>query len=275
MRVAVSGASGKTGWRVVQEALAQGHDVRAILRPDSNVLEGLAGAELVRLDLGDREALEAALRGCDALVIATGARPSVDLAAPLKVDAFGVRSQIAACQAVGLRRVVLVSSLLAGAWLHPLNLFGLILVWKRLGERWLEQSGLDWTVVRPGGLREQEDDLAAQVVRYGPADSQREGSIPGGWWPGCAWRPWPRRPASAGSWRSPAQPMRRPPLPPPSRPGWRASAEGFGVVDQEVLHLFDALGGRPAGPGVIAVGLAQQLGGQALQQLLPLLLEVG
>jgi len=178
MRVAVSGASGKTGWRVVQEALAQGHDVRAILRPDSNVPEGLAGAELVRLDLGDREALEAALRGCDALVIATGARPSVDLAAPLKVDAFGVRSQIAACQAVGLRRVVLVSSLLAGAWLHPLNLFGLILVWKRLGERWLEQSGLDWTVVRPGGLREQEDDLAAQVVRYGPADSQWEGSIP-------------------------------------------------------------------------------------------------
>ena len=178
MRLAVSGASGKTGWRVVQEALAQGHDVRAIVRPGSAVPEGLAGAELIRLDLADREALEAALRGCDALVIATGARPSVDLAAPLKVDAFGVRSQIAACQAVGLRRVVLVSSLLAGAWLHPLNLFGLILVWKRLGERWLEQGGLDWTVVRPGGLREQEDDLAAQLVRYGPAGSQREGSIP-------------------------------------------------------------------------------------------------
>lgn len=178
MRLAVSGASGKTGWRVVQEALAQGHGVRAIVRPGSAVPEGLAGAELVRLDLADREALEAALRGCDALVIATGARPSVDLAAPLKVDAFGVRAQIAACQAVGLRRVVLVSSLLAGAWLHPLNLFGLILVWKRLGERWLEQSGLDWTVVRPGGLREQEDDLAVQVVRYGAADSQRDGSIP-------------------------------------------------------------------------------------------------
>ena len=178
MRLAVSGASGKTGWRVVQEALAQGHTVRAIVRPGSVVPEGLAGAELVRLDLGDRGALEAALRGCDALVIATGARPSVDLAAPLKVDAFGVRSQIAACQAVGLRRVVLVSSLLAGAWLHPLNLFGLILVWKRLGESWLEQSGLDWTVVRPGGLREQEDGLADQLVRYGAADSQREGSIP-------------------------------------------------------------------------------------------------
>ena len=32
----------------------------------------------------------------------------------------------------------------AGRWLHPLNLFGLILVWKRLGERCLEEwPGLD------------------------------------------------------------------------------------------------------------------------------------
>ena len=31
--IAVSGASGKTGWRVVQEAIARGQAVRAILRP--------------------------------------------------------------------------------------------------------------------------------------------------------------------------------------------------------------------------------------------------
>jgi uncharacterized protein YbjT (DUF2867 family) len=111
-------------------------------------------------------------------VIATGARPSIDLAAPLKVDAFGVRQQIRACQAVGVKRLVLVSSLCAGLWLHPLNLFGLILVWKRLGEQWLEQSGLDWTVIRPGGLKEAEDNLAAQQVYYSAADQQQEASIP-------------------------------------------------------------------------------------------------
>ena len=44
--------------------------------------------------------------------------------------------------------------LCAGRWLHPLNVFGLILVWKRLGEQCLAQSGLDWTLVRPGGLSE-------------------------------------------------------------------------------------------------------------------------
>ena len=178
MHLAVSGASGKTGWRVVQEALGRGHCVTAIVRPGSALPEGLEGAEVVRLNLADASALQQALRGCDALVIATGARPSIDLAAPLKVDAFGVRQQIRACQAVGVPRLVLVSSLCAGLWLHPLNLFGLILVWKRLGEQWLEQSGLDWTVIRPGGLKEAEDNLAAQQVTYSAADQQQEGSIP-------------------------------------------------------------------------------------------------
>jgi uncharacterized protein YbjT (DUF2867 family) len=178
MHLAVSGASGKTGWRVVQEALGRGHRVTAIVRPDSLVPKGLEGAEVVRLNLADGTALQQALQGCDALVIATGARPSIDLAAPLKVDAFGVRQQIRACQAVGVKRLVLVSSLCAGLWLHPLNLFGLILVWKRLGEQWLEQSGLDWTVIRPGGLKEAEDNLAAQQVTYSAADQQQEGSIP-------------------------------------------------------------------------------------------------
>ena len=111
-------------------------------------------------------------------MIATGARPSVDLAGPLKVDAFGVQNQINACREVGLKRVVLVSSLWAGRWLHPLNLFGLILVWKRLGERWLEGSGLDWTIVRPGGLSEREDRLDQEGVVFSHADQQESQSIP-------------------------------------------------------------------------------------------------
>ena len=178
MLLAVTGASGKTGWRVVQEALQRGHQVRAIVRPGSSLPEGLSGAEVVRLQLGDRAALTEALRGCGALVIATGARPSVDLSGPLQVDAFGVQRQIEACRAVGVQRVVLVSSLCAGLWRHPLNLFGLILLWKRLGERWLEQSGLAFTVVRPGGLKEQEHDLDLQRLQVSGPDQQRDGSIP-------------------------------------------------------------------------------------------------
>ncbi len=177
-RLAVTGASGKTGWRVVQEARSRGLEVTAVVRPESQLPEGLAGADVVRLELGDRGALAEALRGCDALVIATGARPSIDLLGPMKVDALAMRPQIEACRQAGVKRVVLVSSLCSGRWLHPLNLFGLILVWKRLGERWLSESGLDWTVIRPGGLRESEQDLERQGIVFSDADQQESDSIP-------------------------------------------------------------------------------------------------
>jgi uncharacterized protein YbjT (DUF2867 family) len=181
MTLAITGASGKTGWRIADEALRRGLRVRAILRPGSvlpSALEGRDQLELVRLELGDAAGLQAALRGCDALVIATGARPSIDLAGPLKVDALAIRDQIAACKAAGLKRVVLVSSLCAGRWLHPLNLFGLILVWKRLGEQWLEQSGLAWTIVRPGGLSEDDSRAEREGVVFTRADQQESNSIP-------------------------------------------------------------------------------------------------
>ena len=96
-QLAVSGASGKTGWRVVDEALKRGQSVRAIVRPASVLPPALAQAEqegrldVRRLELDTAEALLHALRGCSALVIATGARPSINLAGPLQVDAWGCR----------------------------------------------------------------------------------------------------------------------------------------------------------------------------------------
>jgi uncharacterized protein YbjT (DUF2867 family) len=177
-RVAVTGASGRTGARVVQEALARGLAATAILRPASPLPEGLEGATVQRLALADRAALVRALEGCNALVIATGARPSLDPLGPLKVDALAVRDQIAACRQAGVRRVVLVSSLCSGRLFHPLNLFWLVLLWKGVGERALAESGLDWTVIRPGGLSENEQDLERQGIVFSDADQQQSHSIP-------------------------------------------------------------------------------------------------
>ena len=183
-RLAVSGASGKTGWRIVEEALQRGQAVRALVRPDSilppalNQAERDGRLEVHRIDLGSLETLMHALKGCTALIIATGARPSINLFGPLQVDAVGVQSQLHACASVGLRRVVLVSSLCAGRWLHPLNLFGLILVWKRVGEMGLERSGLNWTVVRPGGLSEDDSRAEREGVLFTSADHQQSNSIP-------------------------------------------------------------------------------------------------
>ena len=177
-RVAVTGASGKTGYRVAEELLNEGLEPRLLLRPGSVLPDQLSSCDQQRLSLFDQEALDRALQGVDALVIATGARPSVDLSGPMRVDAWAVKSQVESCRRVGVNRVILVSSLCAGRWRHPLNLFGLILIWKRVGERALEASGLDWTVIRPGGLSEREDNVAAEGIRWSDADHQDSSSIP-------------------------------------------------------------------------------------------------
>ena len=177
-RVAVSGASGKTGYRVAEELLNEGLEPRLLLRPGSVLPDQLSSCDQHRLSLFDQQALDQALQGVDALVIATGARPSVDLSGPMRVDAWSVTSQVESCRRVGVNRVILVSSLCAGRWRHPLNLFGLILIWKRVGESALETSGLDWTVIRPGGLSEREDNVAAEGIRWSGADQQESNSIP-------------------------------------------------------------------------------------------------
>src|SRR5262245_21243973 len=66
MKCFVTGASGFVGGNLVHELHARGHEVRALLRPDSDI-RGLKGASFERVpgDLGDRKALEAGLRGCD------------------------------------------------------------------------------------------------------------------------------------------------------------------------------------------------------------------
>ncbi len=178
MKIAISGASGKTGYRIAEEALSKGFEVRLLLRKSSQLPESLKNCERVFVSLANANDLDKAIKGCDALLIATGARPSIDLTGPARVDALGVRRQIASCQRVGTQRVVLVSSLCAGRLQHPLNLFGLILIWKRVGEEYLEKSSLDWTVIRPGGLNEREEDLDKEGLRYSGPDTQEDAYIP-------------------------------------------------------------------------------------------------
>ena len=178
MKLAITGASGKTGYRVAEEAIKAGYDVRLIIRERSEIPNSLKGCERYLLSDTNGITLDYALKDCDSLVIATGARPSIDLTGPAKVDYLNIQKQVASCKRQKLKRVVLVSSLCAGKLIHPLNLFGLILIWKRLGERSLQESGLDWTVIRPGGLNENETNLKNQNILYSGEKTQEEGSIP-------------------------------------------------------------------------------------------------
>ena len=78
---------------------------------------------------------------------------------------------------MGLKRVILVSSLCTGKLIHPLNLFGLILLWKKLGENLLKTNSFDWTIIRPGGLKETEEYINEKIY-YSKIDTQEKGSIP-------------------------------------------------------------------------------------------------
>ena len=118
-----------------------------------------------------------ALENVDALIIATGARASLDLTGPAKVDALGVYRQLQSCKRVGIKRVILVSSLCTGKLFHPLNLFGLILIWKKIGEYFLKNQSFDWTIIRPGGLKEIEK-IETENIEYTKEDIQFKGSIP-------------------------------------------------------------------------------------------------
>lgn len=112
------------------------------------------------------EALAQKLAGFSAVICATGFSPSngFDIAGPYKTDYKGTVALIDATVKAGVAKMVLVTSLLtngaaAGQIFNRnfllLNLFGLILYWKLQAEKHLmRQSELNWTIVRPGGLRE-------------------------------------------------------------------------------------------------------------------------
>ncbi len=177
MNIAISGASGKTGFRIAEEAVKKGLKVRQIIRKNSVVSPGLENIETIRVSLDNKKELDKSLENIDTLVIATGARASLDLTGPAKVDALGVYRQLQSCKRVGIKRVILVSSLCTGKIFHPLNLFGLILIWKKIGENFIRNSSLDWTIIRPGGLKESED-IKLERIEYSKEDTQIKGSIP-------------------------------------------------------------------------------------------------
>jgi uncharacterized protein YbjT (DUF2867 family) len=176
MKALVAGASGQTGRRIVQQLVKRGVEVRALVRDLESARSILpAEAELVAGDVLKPETLAAAIGDCTVILCATGAKPGFDPTAPYKVDYEGTKNLVDAAKARGIDQFVFVTSLCVSKFFHPLNLFFLILVWKQQAENYLKQSGLSYTIVRPGGLKN--DDNSDAIV-LSSADTLFEGSIP-------------------------------------------------------------------------------------------------
>jgi uncharacterized protein YbjT (DUF2867 family) len=177
MKAFVAGATGETGRRIVQELVKRNIPVRALVR-NMEKARGILpdAAELVVGDVLKPETLSVALGDSTVVLCATGAAPGFDPTAPYKVDYEGTKNLVDAAKAKGIEHFVLVSSIGASQFFHPLNLFWLILVWKKQAEEYIQKSGLTYTIVRPGGLKN--EDSSDSVVMYNADTLSLSGSIP-------------------------------------------------------------------------------------------------
>ncbi len=176
MKAFVAGATGETGRRIVIELVKRNIPVRAMVRSLEKAKEILPPeAELVLGDVLKPESLSAAIGDSTVILSATGATPSFDPTGPYQVDYEGTKNLVDVAKTKGIEHFVMVSSLCVSQLFHPLNLFWLILVWKKQAEEYLQKSGLTYTIVRPGGLKN--EDNSDPVLMSSP-DTLFEGSIP-------------------------------------------------------------------------------------------------
>lgn len=176
MKAFVAGATGQTGRLIVAELTRRNIPVRALVRNLELAKQVLpSGVELVQGNVLFVNTLPDAIADCDVLVCATGAKPSLNAFEPYLVDYIGTKNLVKAAKAKNIQHFAIVSSLCVSKFLHPLNLFWLVLFWKKQAERYLQDSGLTYTIVRPGGLLNREKEGGLVLVG---ADTLFEGSIP-------------------------------------------------------------------------------------------------
>lgn len=147
MKVLVVGATGTLGRQIVRHAIDQGHQVRCLVRSQRKAAFLKEwGAELVGGTLRDKNTIIAALEGMDAVIDAATAR-ATDSASIKQVDWDGKVNLIQAAKTAGVDRFIFFSILNAEKYPNvPLMEI------KRCTEKFLAESGLKYTILRPCGF---------------------------------------------------------------------------------------------------------------------------
>jgi 2-alkyl-3-oxoalkanoate reductase len=170
VRALVTGANGFLGQRVVAALLAQGHTVRALVRPATAVekIGWPAAVEIVRGDLRSSRELLPAFDGVDVLVhLAAAVTGGED--AMFASTVSGTERLLAAMAGSACRRIVLASSFAVYDWsairgtldesspvetgrdLYARDGYTIAKAWQeRVTRRFAAENGWDLTVLRPG-----------------------------------------------------------------------------------------------------------------------------
>jgi uncharacterized protein YbjT (DUF2867 family) len=165
MDVVIAGGHGQIALRLLRLLAERGDRARGLIRnPDHAADLEATGAEPVVCDLEAEDDVVPFVEGADAVVFAAGAGPGSGPARKQTVDLGGALKLIDAAKANGIARYVIVSAIGAA---HPERATGQMKPYieaKAEADRQLAASGLDFTIVRPGGLT---DDPGTGRIRVG------------------------------------------------------------------------------------------------------------
>jgi nucleoside-diphosphate-sugar epimerase len=155
VRVAIAGGHGQIALRLAKLLSSRGDEVVALIRnPDHADDVRQAGAEpaVVDLEHASDDDVAHAITGADAVVFAAGAGPGSGSARKETMDYGGAVKLVAAAKQAGVTRYVIVSSMGANADEPGDDTFSVYQRAKGRADDAVRASGLDATVVRPGGL---------------------------------------------------------------------------------------------------------------------------
>lgn len=155
MKVLIVGANGQIGKQLVKLINASSnHTARAMIRKAEQAEEfEKMGVETAVASLeGTVEELAEAAKGCDAIIFTAGSGGHTGYDKTLLIDLDGAVKTIEAAEQAGINRFVMVSAIQANnrnKWSDAIKPY---FVAKHYADRMLENSGLNYTIVRPGGL---------------------------------------------------------------------------------------------------------------------------
>jgi len=157
MRLAIFGASGGTGQELLQQALARGDEIRALVRNPAKLTIKSNRLHVVPGDILDKTAVSTTLEGCEAALSTLG----VNKLGKNTILSDGTRNIIEAMQAQQVKRFICLTSLGVGdsfndvwwgfrwvTWTLMRNIFRD----KEIQEQLVKHSSLDWIIVRPTQL---------------------------------------------------------------------------------------------------------------------------
>jgi len=156
MHVFIAGANGQIGQHLLREIANSDHEARAMVRhPEQGPeLQQLGATETVVGDL-EQDCSEA-MKGCDAVIFAAGSGPHTGPDKTTDVDQDGAIRLIDSAKAVGIKRFVIVSSMGAEDPENGPEKLRHYLQAKHNADEHLKNSGLNYTIVRPGQLIDDE-----------------------------------------------------------------------------------------------------------------------